>query len=127
MRAPFAVGCSPAPSSMTPAFTSSSLNFAIAPSISSLGILPASLSRVALTITMKRIGLLPRSGLTGRCGARLSAHGIVGVHGADLGGRLRLAALYGRKARADARIGDAHRGTAFGCAAAVGRRVEHGQ
>src|SRR5262245_62129250 len=55
MRAPLALDWSPAPSTMTPAFTSSSLNFAIAPSISSEGILPASESLLALTITMKRI------------------------------------------------------------------------
>jgi hypothetical protein len=43
--------------------TISSLNLAIAPSISSDGILPASESLVALTITMKRIGLFLVCGL----------------------------------------------------------------
>jgi hypothetical protein len=57
MRAPFELALSPAPSSMMPALTISSLNFAIAPSSSSDGILPASESLVALTITMKRIGV----------------------------------------------------------------------
>src|SRR5262245_28808043 len=57
-RAPFALDCSPAPSSITPALTSSSLYFAIAASISSDGILPASESFDAFTITMKRIGYL---------------------------------------------------------------------
>src|SRR5882757_1126756 len=55
MRAPLLLACNPAPSTMTPALTNSSLNFAIAPSISSDGILPASESLLALTITMKRI------------------------------------------------------------------------
>src|SRR5262245_42597194 len=41
---------------MTPALTISSLNLAIAASSSSDGILPASESLVALTITMKRMG-----------------------------------------------------------------------
>src|SRR5262245_34504392 len=44
---------------MTPAFTNSSLNFAIAASSSSDGILPASESFVALTITMNRIAVSP--------------------------------------------------------------------
>src|ERR1051325_4759676 len=59
MRAPWDVGFRPAPSSMMPAFTISSLNFPMAASMSSVGILPASLSLLALTITMTRIvGLL---------------------------------------------------------------------
>ena len=52
-------GCRPLPSSMTPAFTISSLNFAMAARPSSEGILPASESLVALTITMKRIVVSP--------------------------------------------------------------------
>src|SRR5262245_39623669 len=58
-RAPFALDCSPAPSSITPALTSSSLYLAIAASISSDGSLPASESLLAFTITMKRIGVSP--------------------------------------------------------------------
>src|SRR6187200_1174976 len=61
MRAPLALDCRPAPSTITPALTNSSLNFAIAPSSCSDGILPASESLLALTITMKRIALLPVS------------------------------------------------------------------
>src|SRR5262245_35706507 len=57
-RAPLELGCSPLPSSITPAFTISSLNFAMAASSSSEGILPASESLVALTITMNRIVVL---------------------------------------------------------------------
>src|SRR3979490_3009745 len=55
IRAPFDVGCSPSPASMTPAFTISSLNLPIAVSISVLGITPASLFLSAFTITMNRI------------------------------------------------------------------------
>ena len=58
-RAPLELGCNPLPSSITPAFTISSLNFAMAESNSSEGILPASKSLVALTITMKRIVVCP--------------------------------------------------------------------
>src|SRR5262249_14080476 len=58
-RAPLELGCNPLPSSITPAFTISSLNFAMAESSSSEGILPASESLVALTITMKRIVVSP--------------------------------------------------------------------
>src|SRR5215510_8275249 len=58
-RAPLELGCSPLPSSITPAFTISSLNFAMAESSSSEGILPASESLVALTITMKRMVVSP--------------------------------------------------------------------
>src|SRR6185437_13835454 len=54
-RAPFELGCSPSPASITPALTSSSLNFPIAASNSLLGSAPASLSGVAFTITMNRI------------------------------------------------------------------------
>src|SRR5690348_14989294 len=49
------VGVSPSPASMTPAFTSSSLNFIIFAMSSSLGILPASLSRSAGTNTITRM------------------------------------------------------------------------
>src|SRR5215510_12658421 len=58
-RAPFELGCSPLASSITPAFTISSLNFAMAKSSSSDGILPASESLVTFTITMKRIAVSP--------------------------------------------------------------------
>src|SRR6185369_6957818 len=63
-RAPFADGCRPSPASMTPAFTSSSLYRVISVSSVSLGITPASLSLVALTMTMNRMArvlLLPWS------------------------------------------------------------------
>jgi len=59
-RAPFELGCSPSPASITPAFTSSSLNFPISVNSLSLGMTPASEFRVALTITMKRIVSLLR-------------------------------------------------------------------
>jgi hypothetical protein len=49
----------PVASSITPAFTISSLNFAMAERSSSEGILPASESLVALTITMNRIVVSP--------------------------------------------------------------------
>ena len=58
-RAPFELGCRPSPASMMPAFTSSSLYFIIAVSSSSLGMMPASLSLVALTITINRIVVSP--------------------------------------------------------------------
>src|SRR5438270_12217699 len=109
MRAPFALDCSPAPSSMMPALTISSLNFAIAPSISSDGILPASESLVALTITMKRIGL--SLGFCRLVDARSAQ--IVGMHGADFFRRLRLAARGGHEARPDPRVGDPHCRAAF--------------
>src|SRR5262249_10459479 len=54
-RAPFELGCSPSPASITPAFTSSSLNFPICVRSSWLGRMPASESLLALTITMNRI------------------------------------------------------------------------
>src|SRR5437879_5457778 len=59
MRAPLELGWSPSPASITPAFTSSALNFPIAVSSSALGMMPASESFVALTITMTRIVLSP--------------------------------------------------------------------
>jgi hypothetical protein len=59
MRAPLELGCSPLASSITPAFIISSLNFAMAESSSSDGILPASESLVGFTITMKRIIVSP--------------------------------------------------------------------
>ena len=55
MRAPFELGWRPSPSSMMPAFTSSSLYLPIALSISVSGGVPASVSSFALTITMTRI------------------------------------------------------------------------
>src|SRR5215472_9799574 len=60
MRAPLELGCSPARSRSTPAFSSSSLYFPIADKSSSLGILPASESVFAFTIIMNRIHATPR-------------------------------------------------------------------
>src|SRR5437667_9705316 len=57
-RLPFDVGWRPSPSSITPAFTSSSLNVPISVRTFSLGISPASDSLLAFTITMTRIGRL---------------------------------------------------------------------
>src|SRR5439155_21743900 len=54
-RAPFELGCSPSPASITPAFTSSSLYFPIAARSFSSGITPASESLLALTMIMNRI------------------------------------------------------------------------
>src|SRR5207237_1099561 len=48
-RAPFEVGCSPSAASITPAFTSSSLNFPISVRIFLSGITPASESLLAFT------------------------------------------------------------------------------
>src|ERR1017187_7905759 len=55
MRAPLELGWSPAPSTRTPAFTSSSLYLPIAEISSSLGITPASESLLAFTIIMNFI------------------------------------------------------------------------
>src|SRR5436190_8539751 len=121
MRAPFELACKPAASSMMPALTISSLNFAILASISSDGILPASDSLLALTITMKRIVSLLVWIL---CDSLVQR---VRVHSADFGRSLRLAALHLRKARPDARIGDAHRRPAFARAASIGRNIQHGE
>src|SRR5436305_7240990 len=107
MRAPCELGLKPAPSSKIPALTISSLNFAILASISSDGILPASDSLLALTITMKRIVSLLVWIL---CDSLVQR---VRVHSADFGRSLRLASLHLDKARADTRIGDAHRRAAF--------------
>src|SRR5215471_1527637 len=54
-RAPFELGWSPSPASITPAFANSSLNLPILVRISLLGRTPASDSLLAFTITMKRI------------------------------------------------------------------------
>src|SRR5947208_11376591 len=54
-RPPLALECSPSPASITPAFTSSSLNLPISLRISRLGSTPASESLFALTITMTRM------------------------------------------------------------------------
>src|SRR5581483_6784900 len=54
-RAPFELGCRPSPASITPALTSSSLNLAISASSFSSGILPASLSLLALIKIMNRM------------------------------------------------------------------------
>src|SRR6185437_2111075 len=62
MRAPFELGCSPSPASITPALTSSSLNLPIAAKSSVLGSSPASVAALDLTITMKRIVESPVGG-----------------------------------------------------------------
>ena len=54
-RAPFELGWSPSPASITPAFTSSSLNLPISARSFSSGSTPASESLVALTMIMNRI------------------------------------------------------------------------
>src|SRR5688572_9160037 len=54
-RAPFELGCNPSPASITPAFTSSSLNFPISARSFSSGRMPASEFLSALTMTMNRI------------------------------------------------------------------------
>src|ERR1041385_3745152 len=54
-RAPFELGCSPSPPSITPALASSSLYLAIASSVFCCGMTPASVSLFALRIIMKRI------------------------------------------------------------------------
>src|SRR5215211_8806458 len=54
-RAPLADGCNPSPANMMPALTSSSLYVPIASRSSVEGMTPASLSSVALTITITRI------------------------------------------------------------------------
>jgi hypothetical protein len=56
-RLPLLLGCSPSPASMTPALTSFSLNLPILAMTFSSGIIPASDSFVALTITMTFIAL----------------------------------------------------------------------
>src|SRR5207247_11303488 len=58
-REPFELGCSPSPASITPALTSSSLNFPISVRIFLLGRTPASESLFALTSTMNRIVVSP--------------------------------------------------------------------
>src|SRR5262245_9985105 len=58
-RAPFELGCSPSPASITPAFTSSSLYFPISASSFSLGITPASVFLSALSRIMNRILITP--------------------------------------------------------------------
>src|SRR5213075_2863577 len=73
-RAPLELGWSPSPASITPAFTSSSLYFPIAVRSSVLGITPASLSLLALTITMNLIVGSP-------CGFRFGELGSPGHFG----------------------------------------------
>src|SRR5262249_24338588 len=58
-RLPRELGWSPSPASITPAFTSSSLNFPISVSSCSLAITPASSSWFALIRTMTRIAMSP--------------------------------------------------------------------
>src|SRR4030095_6929491 len=58
-RAPFELGCSPSPASITPALISSSLNLPISVSSSALGRTPASEFLSALTSTMNRIVVSP--------------------------------------------------------------------
>src|SRR5713226_4190176 len=55
MRQPFELGCSPEASSSTPAFKSSSWYLVIAAMSFSSGMMPASVSLLALTIIMNRI------------------------------------------------------------------------
>src|SRR5918997_2541767 len=57
-RLPFELGCSPSPASITPAFTSSSLNFPISVNIFSPGSTPASETAFALIITITLISSL---------------------------------------------------------------------
>ena len=56
-RAPFRLGCRPSPASITPAFTSSSLNLPMSARSFWSGMTPASESSVARTITMKRMSV----------------------------------------------------------------------
>src|SRR3989449_1059288 len=56
-RAPLELACSPSPASITPAFSSSMLNFPISVRIFSSGRTPASESLLALTSTMNRIAV----------------------------------------------------------------------
>src|SRR5215470_1649627 len=58
IRQPFEVGCKPVASRRTPAFASSSWYAAIASNISHLGMAPASVSFVALTMIMNRMFFL---------------------------------------------------------------------
>src|SRR5439155_3515034 len=77
-RTPFELGWSPSPASITPAFTSSSLNLPMSVRIFLSGRAPASESLFALTITMNRIvlspsdleGFSPRSTITTNEGRR---------------------------------------------------------
>src|SRR5687767_8365051 len=66
-RAPLELGCRPSPARSTPAFTSSSLNFPISVSRRSLGITPASLASLALTIIMNSLDVSPGSGVLPGC------------------------------------------------------------
>src|SRR5690242_6119403 len=61
-RAPFALACSPSPSSITPAFANSSLNFVISVSSCAVGSLPDSLSALAFTMIMNRMAVSPSQG-----------------------------------------------------------------
>src|ERR1700722_16701879 len=70
-RLPFELGWRPSAASRTPAFTNSSLNFPISSHIFCLGMIPASESFVALTMTMNRIVMSPFE--LGRIGLRRSA------------------------------------------------------
>src|SRR6202000_2030293 len=64
MRLPLELGWRPSPASITPAFTSSSLNLPMLVRSSVLGRTPASDSLLALTNTMQRIVVSPFSFLT---------------------------------------------------------------
>src|SRR5262245_28293988 len=57
-RFPFELGCSPSPASITPAFTSSSLNLPMSAKSFSLPMTPDSDSLFALTMTMNRMCIL---------------------------------------------------------------------
>src|SRR5215813_5781610 len=58
-RQPLEVGCNPVASRSTPAFANSSWYVVIAANISCLGMAPASVSFVALTMIMNRMFFLP--------------------------------------------------------------------
>src|SRR5215469_5329701 len=74
MRVPFELDFSPARSSSTPAFASSSLYFIIAAISVSAGMTPASESLLALTIIMKRIGTSPQSSIAWYAKVQKSRH-----------------------------------------------------
>src|SRR5919202_4607142 len=102
-----------------PALTISSLNFAIAPSNSSDGILPASESLFALTITMKRMGCA--SWLVGaKSGLVVACHQANSLRGCGLG------APEAVETRSDVGIEDLRRHATHGSRpVAVGRGVQH--
>src|SRR5689334_14374936 len=72
-RAPLELACRPSPASITPALTSSSLNFPISASSSWVGSTPASVSLLAFTISMNRMARVSSLGVGTR--RRLRAGG----------------------------------------------------